>query len=249
MNGRSQPAVLVRTEDGALALRAGPGVTVRAATRLLSAPRPGKDMLGRAVRGALRRAGQQSTVNRGEARAAWEGEREEQPEVIDATAGLGADAFHLAALGLEVTMVERVPEIAALLADALERAATGSLGERAREAAARLELERADARSVLEQRMSAGAPPAVVYLDPMYPRQTKSALPGKGMALFRELVGDDADAAALLMLARQAAANRVVVKRPLKAPWLGGQEPTGSLVGNTTRYDLYAPIMSPRPPE
>lgn len=206
-------------------------------------------MLGRAVRGALRRTGQQPSANRSASSSGPALEMAEQPEVIDATAGLGADAFHLAALGLKVTMVERVPEIAALLADALERAAAGALGERAREAAARLTLERADARDVLEGRMAGGALPAVVYLDPMYPRHAKSALPAKGMALFRELVGEDPDAAALLTLARRAAANRVVVKRPLKAPWLGGHEPTGSLEGNTTRYDLYAPIISSRSPE
>lgn len=240
--------VLIRAADGALALQADGGVTVRAATRLLNAPRPGKDMLGRAVKGALKRVhqagAQAATPSLGGA-----AEPQEQPEVIDATAGLGADAFHLAALGLQVTMVERVPEIAALLADALERAAAGALGERARAAAARLRLERADARTVLERRMAAGTPPAVVYLDPMYPKQTKAALPGKGMALFRELVGEDADAAALLTLSLRSATNRVVVKRPVKAPWLGGLEPTGSLVGNTTRYDLYAPAPSLRSPE
>src|SRR5690606_40499174 len=44
------------------------------------------------------------------------------PKVLDATAGLGRDAFVLAALGCEVVMLERSPIIAALLEDALRRA-------------------------------------------------------------------------------------------------------------------------------
>ena len=46
-----------------------------------------------------------------------------QLHVIDATAGLGRDAFVLASLGCNVDMVERSPIAAALLEDGLERAA------------------------------------------------------------------------------------------------------------------------------
>src|SRR5581483_4598494 len=41
--------------------------------------------------------------------------------IIDATAGLGQDAFVLACLGCQVTLIERNPAIADLLADALQR--------------------------------------------------------------------------------------------------------------------------------
>ena len=44
------------------------------------------------------------------------------PHVLDATAGLGRDAFVLAALGCKVTMHERHPVVAALLYDGLQRA-------------------------------------------------------------------------------------------------------------------------------
>ncbi|MFA5551573.1 MAG: class I SAM-dependent methyltransferase [Trueperaceae bacterium] len=211
-----------------LALHAADGTVVRAATELLGAPRRGRDLLARAVRGALRSGA-------GEASAS------DRAEVVDATAGLGADSFHLASLGLRVTMIERVPLVAALLADALARAAAGQLGEAARLAAANLSLVQADATEVLTQRLELGERPAVVYLDPMYPKQGKAALPGKGMALFRDLVGSDADSARLLAAAQRAATRRVVVKRPLKAPFLGDLEPSGSLAGGTTRYDLYPP--------
>ena len=82
-------------------------------------------------------------------------------------------------------------------------------------------------------------PPDVVYLDPMYPHRTKSALPKKEMRLFRLLVGPDDDAAALLAAARAVALRRVVVKRPAGAPFLGAAKPDGRVESKNTRYDLY----------
>ena len=82
-------------------------------------------------------------------------------------------------------------------------------------------------------------PPDVVYLDPMYPHRTKSALPKKEMRLFRLLVGPDDDAARLVAAARAVALRRVVVKRPAGAPFLGDVRPDGRLESKNTRYDLY----------
>ena len=228
MSEKRAAAQLVRDEQG-LALVAADGTTVKAAVEHLSAPRRGRDLLGRAGKGALKGA------------PAPDGST---PQIVDATAGLGADSFHLAALGLRVLMVERVPEVAALLADALTRAGSGAYGEVARRAVTNLSLQDGDASTVLAELAAAERNPAVVYLDPMYPGTKKSALPGKGMALFRALVGEDDDAAQLLQVARRVASRRVVVQRPLKAPYLGGPEPTGSLKGSTTRYDLYAPLVT-----
>ena len=45
-----------------------------------------------------------------------------RPHVLDATAGLGGDAFVLATLGCEVTMIERSPIAFSLLEDGLKRA-------------------------------------------------------------------------------------------------------------------------------
>ncbi len=160
-----------------------------------------------------------------------------KPSVLDATAGLGQDAFVLASLGCRVTMVERSPIVAALLADGLERAA---MHPHTREAASRLTLVVADAKAVMAS-LAEDERPQVVYLDPMYPSGKRSALKAKAMRLFRLLVGDDPDAPALLAAARVCARERVVVKRPAKAPPLGGTVPHACLRGKTTRFDLYTP--------
>ena len=59
------------------------------------------------------------------------------------------------------------------------------------------------------------------------------------MQLFRQLIGADADAAELLAVARRAALERVVVKRPVGAPFLGEVRPDGKLESKNTRFDLY----------
>jgi 16S rRNA (guanine1516-N2)-methyltransferase len=158
------------------------------------------------------------------------------PEIVDATAGLGRDAFVLACLGCRVHLVERSPIVGALLRDALSRAeADPHIGVLVRE---RMTLTVADAREYLLCDGSIDAPD-VVYLDPMYPRRSKSALPGKEMRFLRGVVGEDHDAPALLEVALSRARQRVVVKRPRLAPSLAGPDPTTRIVSKTTRFDIY----------
>lgn len=81
--------------------------------------------------------------------------------------------------------------------------------------------------------------PAVVYLDPMYPHRSKSALVKKEMRILRILVGDDEDSAKLLTSALQVANKRVVVKRPAYAPPLTGLEPNLVFKTKNNRFDVY----------
>jgi 16S rRNA (guanine1516-N2)-methyltransferase len=59
------------------------------------------------------------------------------------------------------------------------------------------------------------------------------------MALFRTLVGSDADADVLLAPALDLASHRVVVKRPRLAPDLAGHKPSYRLEGKANRFDIY----------
>ncbi|MCW4149533.1 class I SAM-dependent methyltransferase [Halomonas sp. 18H] len=159
------------------------------------------------------------------------------PSVVDATAGLGRDAFVLASLGAGVLLIERVAAIAALLQDGLLRAARDP---EAAEVAARMRLMHGDAgRDLAALVQQGGMAPQVIHLDPMFPHRAKSALVKKEMRLFRELAGDDADAPRLLEAALDVATHRVVVKRPRKAPAIDGPPPRHTLEGKTSRYDLY----------
>lgn len=153
--------------------------------------------------------------------------------VVDATAGLGADAARLAALGFEVTAIERSPVVAALLRDGLERAQRDPV--LARLLGDRLTVLTGDAR---ERLPAMRPPPDAVYLDPMFPpRRKASAATRKELAWLRELVGTDPDAHELLAIAR-ACSPRVVVKRPDDAPPLA-PDPALTFSGKLVRYDVY----------
>lgn len=157
-----------------------------------------------------------------------------RPTLLDATAGLGRDAFVLAQLGCSVTLIERQPLVAALLADGLRRAAQDP---EVAPIVQRMTLCPGDAITLM--RAWSGPLPQVVYLDPMFPHRDKSSLVKKEMRLFRPLVGDDADAGELLAAALALATHRVVVKRPRKAPNVDGPAPGYALEGKSSRFDIY----------
>lgn len=158
----------------------------------------------------------------------------ERPRAVDATAGLGEDSLLLAAAGFSVTMFEKDPVIAALLRDALERAA----GDPALAAVvARMELVEADSVAALRSRPE---PPDVVFLDPMFPERTKSAAVKKKFQLLHRLERPCEDERELLDAALAAGPRKVVIKRPPKGPWLAGVRPSYSLAGKAVRYDVIA---------
>lgn len=157
-----------------------------------------------------------------------------RPTVLDATAGLGRDAFVLAQLGCSLTLIERQPIISALLEDGMRRANDDS---EVAPIIARMHLICGNAIALMSHWED--PPPQVVYLDPMFPHRDKSALVKKEMRLFRPLAGDDDDAPALLEAALALASHRVVVKRPRKAPAIKGTEPGYVLEGKSSRFDIY----------
>lgn len=164
-----------------------------------------------------------------------------KPSVVDATGGLGQDAFVLASLGCQVTLIERSPVIAALLEDGLYRA---SLNTEVAPVVEQMSLIKGDAIGVMNSMAEDSQITDVVYLDPMFPKtfphREKSALVKKEMRLFQDLLGEDQDADGLLEPAFKLAEYRVVVKRPRLAPDLNQKEPTYRLEGKACRYDIHA---------
>ncbi len=156
------------------------------------------------------------------------------PVVLDATAGLGRDAFVLASLGCTVHLIERSPILHALLEDGLRR---GERDDSIKDIMARMSLTWADAAHTTDHGQNAD----VIFLDPMYPHRNKSSLVKKEMRRTRALVGDDDDADALLDWALSCCPARVVVKRPKGAPFLGNKKPPLIIKSKTSRFDVYFP--------
>ncbi len=159
---------------------------------------------------------------------------------IDATAGLGEDSLLLAAAGFQVRMYEYNPVIAALLRDALRKAAQDpDLAE----AASRMELIEADSIRALEelaekqQKEGFSSSPDLILLDPMFPAKQKHAFSKKKLQLFQKLETPCDAEEVLLQAAMHVQPRKIIIKRPLKGPYLAGVRPGYSIEGKTIRYD------------
>jgi 16S rRNA (guanine1516-N2)-methyltransferase len=157
--------------------------------------------------------------------------------ILDATAGLGRDAFVMASLGASVTLFERNPVVFELLKDGLNRLDLSGDPD-IQDILSRLTLKPISLIGSEDQ--MDGYQPDIVYLDPMFPERGKSAKVKKDMTMFHSIVGDDSDADKLLEPALALAKLRVVVKRSKNAPILNGVKPTTALVGKSSRFDIYS---------
>ncbi|MFL0803271.1 MAG: class I SAM-dependent methyltransferase [Agarilytica sp.] len=167
------------------------------------------------------------------------------PNVLDATAGLGKDAFVLATLGAKITLVERSPVVHALLENGLTRARNFAEHNEDADLAdilGRIQLIESDSGAYLTDTDEMFD---IVYLDPMFPERKKSALVKKEMRVFHDIVGTDDDADRLLVLAMDRATYRVVVKRPRVAPDLANTSPAYRLEGKSSRFDIYTKCALP----
>ena len=171
----------------------------------------------------------------------------ERPWAIDATAGFGEDSLLLAAAGFTIDLYEQDCVIAALLQDALDRAAEDPA---LADAVARMRLHAGeDSIAGLHQTVASIeqgelTAPDVVYLDPMFPERTKSAAVKKKFQLLHHLEQPCADEETLVEAALAVHPRKVVIKRPVKGPLLAGMKPSYQLAGKAVRYDVLVP---PRP--
>ena len=157
------------------------------------------------------------------------------PLILDATAGMGKDAFIFASLGARVILMERSPISAALLTDGLRRAAEDATIQ---DIIRRMTFIFCDAQQ-LGQTLQLKEIPDVIYLDPMFPHRKNSALVKKEMLAFQKLIGADSDSDKLLDICRRIAKKRVVVKRPMSAPFLNDCKPGYSMKMKKHRFDVY----------
>lgn len=155
------------------------------------------------------------------------------PRVIDATAGLGRDAFLLASLGVIVTLIERSPQMHALLADGMDRAKEE--GGVYSDIIGRMTLLHGDAKDLIPDLEGDS-----ILIDPMHPPRRNSALVKRELRQVRDIVGTDDDAADLMQVALAHARNRVVLKWPAKADPMGGLRTCSHrILGKSTRYDVF----------
>ena len=151
--------------------------------------------------------------------------------VLDCTAGLGEDSILLAAAGFTVKLYEYNPVIFELLKDAVKR---GMDNHKLTNILSRMELFNLDSVQALS---GLDEPPDIVYLDPMFPERSKNALAKKKFQLLQKLESPSGNEEALLNAAIDVHPKKIIIKRPLKGPYLGDIKPNYSLKGKIVRYD------------
>ncbi len=157
---------------------------------------------------------------------------------IDSTAGLGRDTLHLLALGFHVVAIERHPLLVELLKIAYGRAMAQ---EDFRSLFSRLHIISGDSTEYLDGCFGTSKRPDLVFMDPMFIREGKSALSGKEMQIVQVLMNPTPqEDVKLLVAALRATGDRVIVKRPALAPPLM-VGPRHSQKGKSVRYDIYFP--------
>ena len=153
--------------------------------------------------------------------------------VVDATAGLGYDAFILASLGANVTLIERSEIIYDLLGKSLTEAL--NFGGEVSNIVKRMDLIFGDSKDILPK-----LEPEVVLIDTMYKERKKSALVKNNMRLVREIVGPDSDYLELVHVALNQARNRVVIKLPRYSDENKNYKPySHQILGKSIRYDVH----------
>ena len=156
--------------------------------------------------------------------------------IIDATAGLGYDAFILASLGANVTLIERSEKIHSLLRDGISEAKLH--GGEISKIVNRMNLLFGDSKDILPR-----IGPEVILIDTMYKERKKTALVKNNMRLVREVVGSDPDYVDLINVALKNASKRVVIKQPRYAETLDNIKGCShQILGKTIRYDVYVTL-------
>lgn len=218
----SQEPILIYNQDQlALAVIANNKIKSRLSVDFLSASN-----LYRQKHGQLRKSGLAKSVLSKNCK---------HPLVLDATAGLGSDSFDLINLGCQVIMLERNPIIYHLLLDGVTRWQKSLKTESEQKQLQLLPIDFLNS----DQSVKSAQHPDIVYLDPMFPERTKSALVKKDARWLQTVVGPDLDSDQLLAKALRTARKRVVVKRPLQSPPLADSKPDYVIRGKTVRFDIY----------
>jgi len=155
------------------------------------------------------------------------GKKQPQGTLLDAFSGFGLDSLTLAHLGWEVTSIERDRLIWLMQQEFSLRAGIDMKS---------LCVDSLVFMSGQEQCWD------VVYLDPMFSKRRKQALPNLALQHLQHLAtpdskADELDLEACLTLAEGCARDRIVLKRRLKDRVVN--QPSHQLKGQAVRFDIY----------
>ncbi len=152
--------------------------------------------------------------------------------LIDATCGLAKDTLVMASHGTHITAIESNPLLLLLLQQAKRRAADHPImGPIVRN----VDFHLGQAEYLLNDMPSQ----SIIYLDPMFPPSSKTALAKKPLQMLQKMTHNPCDDLTLLKTAIGCQAKRVILKRPRKSPVLLEKQLHHQIHGKTIRFDIY----------
>ena len=159
------------------------------------------------------------------------GKAKDSQTIIDTTAGLGRDAFLLANRNVKLTLLDQNPLLIAGLRYADWEWRGLAPGDNPNWL-----CYFGDSCQLLPQLPQAD----IIYIDPMFPENTKSALVKKEAQLLQQLNQGSQDEHNLLKYAILKGERRIVVKRPRSGPYIQHHYiPDYQVFSKTHRYDVY----------
>ena len=156
------------------------------------------------------------------------GKKRKGLRILDATAGLGRDSLILAAAGNQVLGLEQNTEVYTLLVQELEKIRKLYPLD--------LAFKHANSIDFLKDTTTQFD---IMYLDPMFPKNSKSRLVKQEMLWLQNIVGEDKSGLELFNLAMQTTGDRVIIKRPIHSPFINGIKPNYQISGDINRFDVY----------
>ena len=152
------------------------------------------------------------------------GKNKQPLKIMDCTAGFGKDAYILSLTGCKIIAYEANLLMYALLKDGLNRSNIDNI-----------HLQNKNALEFIRHCSC-----DVIYLDPMYPDNKKSAKNNKNMTFLQQFVGHQQQSALeMFNQALQSKAKKIVLKRPVKAEFITNAKPTSQIIGKAARFDIY----------
>ena len=149
-------------------------------------------------------------------------------KILDGTGGLGHDAFILALLGQEVTIIEKNIGLCILVEEAINNLPDISYFNLAKN---KISIVNGDSREYFDQIQDFD----VIYLDPMF-NSTKNIARTRSLSFINEYLSDYDNPLDDFLAANY---KRIVIKKELKASYGNLIEPTVSFRGSSIRFDVY----------
>lgn len=153
--------------------------------------------------------------------------------VIDGTAGFGIDGLILASTGANITLIEQNPLLFLLLKIEQRKMCQNKNWQKLM---SRINIIYGDSGKILNRLDKVD----LIYLDPMFPNDSYKGAVNKNMQVLHRFVNPpNSDDEIKLFNSAIHKCDKLVIKRPISAPFFANTQPSQSIANDIIRFDEY----------